>query len=111
MAKFIAIAALLWLLVLPLQACSPAQAQAGLDSRVSRLETELLGVQNRLNQIEASRSRQGGSVPAPIVSSGSRGDRRVLSADPQFDRLATLVIELKERITALETRLNRTDRR
>ncbi|PSB21644.1 hypothetical protein C7B65_03420 [Phormidesmis priestleyi ULC007] len=108
MAKFLAIAVLPWLLVLPLQACSPAQAQAGLDSRVSRLETELLGIQNRLNQIEASRSRQGVAVPAPVLPSGDRrGDRRIVSADPQFDRLATLVIELKERVTALETRLNR----
>ena len=108
MPKFLAIAVLLGLLVLPLQACSPAQAQAGLDSRVSRLETELVGIQTRLNQIEASRSRQGVSVPAPVLPSGDRrGGRQALSADPQFDRLAILVIELKERVTALEARLNR----
>lgn len=107
MPKFLAIVILSWLLVLPLQACSPAQAQAGLDSRVSRLETELVGIQTRLNQIESSR-RQGISVPVPAVPSGDRrGDRRILAADPQFDRLATLVIELKERVTALEARLNR----
>ncbi|MCY7322656.1 MAG: hypothetical protein LH660_12865 [Phormidesmis sp. CAN_BIN36] len=108
MPKFLAIAILLWLLILPLQACSPAQAQAGLDSRVSRVETELVGIQTRLNQIEASRSGQGILVPAPIAPSGDRrGGRPVLSADPQFDRLAALVIELKERVAALEARLNR----
>ncbi len=107
MPKFLAIAVLLWLLVLPLQACSPAQAQAGLDSRVSRLETELVGIQTRLNQIEASRSRQGVSVPVLVAPSGDRRGGSPPSADPQFDRLATLVIELKERVTALEARLNR----
>ncbi len=110
MSRFLAIA-LSWLLVLPLQACSPAQAQAGLDSRVSRLETDLIGIQTRLNQIESNRSRQGVSAPAPLASSGDRrGDRRI-SADPQFDRLATLVIELKERVTSLETRLGKLERR
>ena len=110
MFKLLAIA-LSWLLILPLQACSPAQAQAGLDSRVSRLETDLIGVQTRLNQIEANRSGQGGSVPAPVApSSDRRGDRRI-SADPQFERLATLVIELKERVTSLETRLGKLERR
>ena len=107
MPKFLAIALLSWLLVLLLQACPPAQAQAGLDSRVSRLETELVGIQTRLNQIEASRSRQGISVPTPVPSGDRRGGRQILAADPQFDRLATLVVELKERVTALEARLNR----
>ncbi len=111
MLKLLAIAVLSWLLLLPLQACSPAQAQAGLDSRVSRLETDLVGIQTRLNQLEASRSSQGASVPTPTASSGDRrGHRQLLSADPQFDRLATLVIELKERVTALEAPLNRPKR-
>lgn len=113
MPKFLAIALLIGsLTLLLLQPHSPAQAQAGLDSRISRLETELVGIQNRLNQLESSRSRQGVSVPTPSLPSGERrGDRRVLSTDPQFDRLATLVIELKERVTATETRLSTVERR
>ncbi len=113
MPKFLAIALLSFgLLALSLQSYSPAQAQAGLDSRISRLETELVGIQSRLSQIGSSLPSQGVSVPAPILPSGDRREnQRVLSADPQFDRLATLVIELKERVTAVETRLSTIERR
>ncbi len=113
MPKFLTIALLfLGLLALSLQSYHPAQAQAGLESRVSRLETELLGIQSRLSQLGSSLPRPGVSVPAPVLPSDERrGTQRVLSADPQFDRLATLVIELKERVTAVETRLNTIERR
>ncbi len=113
MPKLLAIALFfLGFLALSLQPHIPAQAQAGLDSRVSRLETELLGIQSRLSQLGASLSRPGVSVPAPILPSGDRrGDQQSLSTDPQFDRLATLLIELKERVTATETRLTAIERR
>ena len=105
--KFLAIAlAILW--VLPLQSCSPAQAQSGLDSRVSRLETDFFGLQSRLSQIESRIPR---SSVDPLPSNPAPQSRpRVASADPQFDRLATLVIELKARVTQLEKRLAKIDR-
>ncbi|NJR49420.1 MAG: hypothetical protein HC780_07445 [Leptolyngbyaceae cyanobacterium CSU_1_3] len=109
-AQRLAIVALAFLLVLPLQGCFPAQAQPGLESRISRLETDLFGLQNRLNQLEG-RTRSGGLlVPVPSGSPRERPPSRVSSADPQFDRLATLVIELKERVTKLEERLAKSDR-
>ena len=109
MPKFLAIALLfLGLLALSLQSYSPAEAQAGLESRVSRLETELIGIQSRLSQLGSSLPRQSISVPPPTLPSGTQ---RVASTDPQFDRLATLVIELKERVTILETRFNTLERR
>ncbi|WP_446859061.1 hypothetical protein [Phormidesmis sp. 146-20] len=106
--KFFAIALAIFCM-LPLQSCSPAQAQAGLDSRVSRLETDFFGLQSRLSQIESRipRSSVAPSLPSnPVPQSRPR----VASADPQFDRLATLVIELKERVTQLEKRLAKIDR-
>ena len=105
MSRFLAIACLALLLVLPLQGCSPAQAQPGLDSRISRLETDFFGLQSRLNQLEARTPRSGVAVPAPLGGI-PRSPSRVNSADPQFDRLATLVIELKERVTRLEQLVN-----
>ncbi|WP_068815400.1 hypothetical protein [Phormidesmis priestleyi] len=111
MPKFLAIALLLGILALLFHPFSPAQAQAGLDSRVSRLETELVGIQSRLSQIQSG-FLPGISVPTPTLPSGDRqGTRQILSTDPQFDRLATLVIEIKERVTATETRLNMLERR
>ncbi|MGV0028023.1 hypothetical protein [Phormidesmis priestleyi] len=107
MDKFLAIV-LSILCLLPLQSCSPAQAQAGLDSRVSRLETDFFGLQSRLNQIESRIPRS--SVAPSVPSSVPDRRPRVASADPQFDRLATLVIELKERVTQLENRLAKINR-
>jgi uncharacterized protein YceH (UPF0502 family) len=107
MGNFLAIAFAI-LCLLPLQSCSPAQAQAGLDSRVSRLETDFFGLQSRLSQIESRIPR---SSVAPLPSNSVPESRpRVVYADPQFDRLATLVIELKERVTHLEKRLAKIDR-
>jgi uncharacterized protein YceH (UPF0502 family) len=110
MGRVFAIACLTLLL---LMGCSAAQAQPGLDSRISRLESDFMGIQSRLNQLETRIPRQGGvAVPTPSQPLGERRNgRTVTSADPQFDRLATLVIELKERVTNLETRLNKLQRR
>ncbi|NDJ19958.1 hypothetical protein [Myxacorys almedinensis] len=77
---------------------SPVQAQISADSRLSRLETDLAGLRNQVNQLSANRAPSGRT--APTVQSPTR--RQPASADPQFDRLATLVIELKERVTILE---------
>jgi uncharacterized protein YceH (UPF0502 family) len=108
MGRFLAIVFAI-LCLLPLQSCSPAQAQAGLDSRVSRLETDFFGLQSRLNQIESRIPRSSIGSPAP-ANSAPAARPRVASADPQFDRLATLVIELKERVTQLEKRLAKINR-
>lgn len=111
MGRFLAIASLVLLLLLVSQMHLPVEAQPGLDSRVSRLESDLVGIQNRLNQLQGSVSRQGGISTPALGSLSEQRSRRVTSADPQFDRLATLVIELKERVTSLEERLTRFERR
>ncbi|MGG6293024.1 hypothetical protein ACQ4M4_01265 [Leptolyngbya sp. AN02str] len=85
----------------------PALAQSsGLDGRVSRLESENSQLRARVNQLESQVSRLGRSpasrtpqTPPPVVR-GTEGS--ALAEDPVFQRLATLVIELRERIVALE---------
>lgn len=85
-----------------------AQSLGSLKARVSRLESQNYRLRSRLNRLESqlkrvnsSNSLEGGeqirlpsSPPAPSIQ------------DPMFDRLAILVIELKERMNALEARMD-----
>jgi uncharacterized protein YceH (UPF0502 family) len=86
-----------------------AQSSFALESRVSALEAENFQLRSQINRIESqlgSLGRQ--SPPDPIRVSAqapSRANQQVSSSDPMFKRLATLVIELKERIQALEAQV------
>jgi hypothetical protein len=95
------------ILLLPLQSCTPAQAQGSLESRISRLESEVFGLRAQVAQLQSQPRRSGaGRQPsAPGASPGTAIPRP--SADPMFDRLATLAIELKERLNAVEARLSK----
>lgn len=98
------------LILIATQLFSPADAQIGLvESRLSRLETELVGIRSELNQLSASRPRAGVSVPSPSVS--PTPVRSSKFTDAQFDRLATLVIELRERIKTLEGKVTKLEGR
>lgn len=107
------------LLVLLQQSFTPANAQAGLESRISRLESENLQLRtqvsrlenqiNRLAGIESRPQRVTQPAPPPTVNPARLAPSQ-LGDDPMFKRLATLVIELRERITALENRLNQRQR-
>jgi uncharacterized coiled-coil protein SlyX len=84
-----------------------AQSQSldGLNTRMSRVESENAQLRIRINRLENQlrRIRPSTSQPStePIYQPPASS-----SQDPMFDRLATLVIELKERIVALEKRLD-----
>ncbi|HEY9635684.1 MAG TPA: hypothetical protein V6D14_19930 [Coleofasciculaceae cyanobacterium] len=90
-----------------------AQSSSALESRVSVLEADSLQVRSQLSRIESQlaelRGRSPSPPPNPIrppaspVSPGA--NRQVSSSDPMFNRLATLVIELKERVQALEAQV------
>ena len=80
------------------------------------LSSELLNLRTRVNLLEAEvrRLRQSGSrtalprrtdasTPAPPINL-PQTESQLGSTDPMFQRLATLVIELKERIVELEKR-------
>lgn len=83
------------------------------ESRVYSLELDVRGIESRLNRIESQLNQIGGSaIPAPPQSSSNLGrNRQRLSGDPMFDRLATLAIELKERIDKLDGRVSKLESR
>lgn len=110
MKNFLVIIGITALILITSQIFSPADAQVGLvESRLSRIESDLVGIRSELTQLSASRPRAGVSVPASSVSpTPSRTSR---FTDAQFDRLATLVIESRDRIKALEEKVARLEKR
>lgn len=94
------------LVLIPTWQGIPTHAQARVESRISRLESELYGIRSQLSRLEA-RLSGGRPVPPQSASNVRSPGQGQLSSDPMFDRLATLVIELKERINAVEARLTK----
>ncbi len=95
----VAIALLLCLLQTPTLAQS-----SGLEARVNRLESENSSLRARVGQLESQIGRVGRSAaaaptaPAPAANPAITG----LADDPTFRRLATLVVELRDRVAVLE---------
>lgn len=85
-----------------------AQSLSSLKARVSRLESENYRVRSRLNRLESQLKRM--SFPnslddqEQILLPSSPSAPSI--EEPMFDQLAILVIELKERINALELRMD-----
>ena len=83
-----------------------------LDSRIINLEFDINRLESRINQIELQLSQ---TRPLPPPGNGnrkpsisSRGRRMSQTErDKMFDRLATLVIELKQDIKGLEKRVKK----
>jgi hypothetical protein len=98
------------MLVFFLQSRTPAQTTTQLESRLSRLEFENNSLRTSLNQLEAQVSRLSSSAgidfsPSSADAPGRAPAATTLAEDPTFKRLATLVIELKERVVAVEERV------
>jgi BMFP domain-containing protein YqiC len=85
------------------------------QSRINALEADLYRIESRLNRIEAqlTQLRRGDSPRTPAtphrINSGQK--RPQLSREQMFDRLATLVIELREQIKQLEARVSKLEAR
>lgn len=96
------------------QSFTPAQTASGLSSRLSRLEAENFQLRLQLNQLESqvnSFSRVGPQrtriqPSRPAITVAPPPPKGQAAAESQFDRLATLVIELKERIVKLEAQVS-----
>lgn len=90
---------------------SPALAFA--DSRIGHLESQIRQLQSQVRQLERQ-VNQGQLRPqcrdSPTISPNLRPQTRDPSAPtPALERLATLVVEQKQRLDALEARLDRLD--
>lgn len=99
----------LLLLLTVLQGAASAQSVSQLSSQISRLESQNNLLQSRLSQLEAQVSQIGRAsgvrIPAPAPQT-RLPSTSPLATDPMFNRLATLVIELRERVVALENRVS-----
>ncbi|HEY9600875.1 MAG TPA: hypothetical protein V6C85_04640 [Allocoleopsis sp.] len=128
MPKFLRVLAVVFtltLLALIPRSCTPASAvsslqSAGLESRISGLESEIFQLRSQIYQLQTQVSRQAGTgirssptIPpsSPVTPNAARLAPSAIGDDPMFKRLATLVIELKERVTALEKKVNPSPRR
>lgn len=89
-------------------AAAKADNLSSLQSRVSRLESDNYRLRSRLNRLESQLKR--GSLSSSLDNqepSGLPSSSSAPSIEKQmFDRLATLVIELKERVKDLELRVD-----
>ncbi|MBW4454796.1 MAG: hypothetical protein KME55_19970 [Nostoc indistinguendum CM1-VF10] len=84
------------------------------ESRIYNLEADFNRVESRLNQIESQlgQSRRSPSSRTTLTPRQPRGSRGNLSQqDPMFDRLATLVVELKQQVNKLEERVSNLETR
>ncbi|MEM6449139.1 MAG: hypothetical protein AAF703_02375 [Cyanobacteria bacterium P01_D01_bin.105] len=89
------------LLIIGLQ---PVAASSLVDSRIRQLEFQVRSLQNQIGQLSNNRPRTGNN---PAVShSASLVEAPLIPGDPtfaqQFDNLAVLAIELRQRIDVLE---------
>lgn len=100
------------LVSLVLMGLRPLPVAAQVDSRLTQLEFEVRAMRSQLSQLESLVGRAGGSVRPPPPSSppvpGVPGDP---SLETQFDNLATLAIELKQQVRALESRVSQLEQR
>lgn len=72
-------------------------------SRLNNLEFDVRAIETRLDRIESQLGRPRSSkAPATLP----RGQQPQLSREQMFDRLATLVIELKQQVNQLEARVS-----
>jgi len=81
------------------------------DSRINNLQADFNSLESRLSRVEAQLNQTRPSTSPRISnappSSGSRRNVSQPDRDRMFDRLATLVIELKQQVNKLEARVSK----
>lgn len=80
---------------------TPAQSTTQLEFRITQLETQLTDIRGQIYRLGS----QSSGVSRP--PSSSRPNPRMLSGDPMFDNLATLVIETKQDLIKIKERLSK----
>ena len=71
------------------------------ESRINQLEFQVRSLQTQINQLQG-RSSNSGSTSTAMSRPDFAGSPGELSLDAQFDNLATLVIEINQRLLKLE---------
>ncbi|MBD1862813.1 MULTISPECIES: hypothetical protein [Trichocoleus] len=92
-----------------------AQSTALLESRLARLESDGYQLRAEISRLEAqiySLSRSGTRLPEPSrpAAPAITPPRPTPATTPILDRLATLLIELKERVTNVEARMTQLEK-
>jgi predicted RNase H-like nuclease (RuvC/YqgF family) len=92
-----------------------AQSTAQLESRLGRLESDNYQLRAEINRLQSqiySLSRPGTRLPEASSSAAPTiaPPRPNPTTTPIVERLATLLIELKERVTNVEARMTRLER-
>ncbi len=81
------------------------------ESRLNALELDFRNLELQINQLESqlNQNRRGVSPRTPATSTPNNRGRNQpqLSREQMFDRLATLVIELKQQVNQLEARVSK----
>ncbi len=92
-----------WMVVVSLW-LSPAKASSALnESRIRQLEFQVRSLQTQISQIQSRSPGAPSSPPAAVDPADIFNER---TPQEQFDNLATLVIEINQRVKALENQLS-----
>lgn len=97
-----------------LMGCAPAQASIDMSARLNRLESEFFLVRSQINSLESQISRINNRLDFAQTRPPTEPARIPLPqpeslpspSQQQFERLATLLIELKEQMNNLEARFS-----
>ncbi|BAZ70410.1 MAG: hypothetical protein KME28_02265 [Pelatocladus maniniholoensis HA4357-MV3] len=89
----------------------PAASQQ-IESRLNNLEADFNRLESQVNQLQSQLSNRPSSSRRTTITP-SPSSRRNLSQqkDPMFDRLATLVVEVKRQVQRLEKRVTQLESR
>ncbi|PLZ04942.1 hypothetical protein [Fischerella thermalis] len=89
----------------------PAVSQQ-IESRLNNLEADFNRLQSEVNQLQSQLSNRPSSLPrTTITPSPSRRNLSQQEKDKMFDRLATLVVEVKRQVQGLEKRVTKLESR
>lgn len=96
-----------------------SQSITGLNSEISSLRSRINRLESEVRNIRASNTAPGlpsnlperEAIDREIENPPLVNDRPVGKSDPLFERLATLIIELKEDVNNIENRLNALEKR
>jgi hypothetical protein len=85
-----------------------AQSDTAIRSEISSLRTRVARLENEIRSRQGGQNKPSGNLPEyeSVNPPQAVNGVPIGASDPMFERLATLTIEIKERVNALEKRVN-----